>query len=64
MYNPHQRLLNLPSFHPTSKKAYVELLGRDEKRGILASHNIAKSKTGSKEMQAIHFDQEVQVCGN
>jgi hypothetical protein len=24
---------------------------------------IAKSKTGSKEMQVIHFDQEVQVCG-
>jgi hypothetical protein len=24
---------------------------------------IAKSKTGSKEMQVIHFDQDVQVCG-
>jgi hypothetical protein len=24
---------------------------------------IAKSKTGSKEMQGIHFDQDVQVCG-
>jgi hypothetical protein len=23
---------------------------------------IAKSKTGSKEMQVIHFDQDVQVC--
>ena len=33
------------------------------KDGIIASHNIAKSKTGSKEMQIIHFDQEVQVCG-
>jgi len=29
---------------------------------LLASHNIAKSKTGSKEMQGIHFDQDVQVC--
>ena len=28
---------------------------------ILVSHNIAKSKTGSKEMQVIHFDQDVQV---
>jgi hypothetical protein len=24
---------------------------------------IAKSKAGSKEMQGIHFDQDVQVCG-
>jgi len=24
---------------------------------------IAKSKIGSKEMQVIHFDQDVQVCG-
>jgi hypothetical protein len=24
---------------------------------------VAKSKTGSKEMHGIHFDQDVQVCG-
>jgi hypothetical protein len=24
---------------------------------------IVKSKTGSKEMRVIHFDQDVQVCG-
>ena len=42
--------------------AYVDLwVGIKE--GILVSHNIAKSKTGSKEMQVIHFDQDVQVCG-
>ena len=37
--------------------AYVDLLV-GIKKGILASHNIAKSKTGSEEMQVIHFDQE------
>ena len=33
------------------------------KIGILASHNVAKSKTGPKEMQVIHFDQDCEsVC--
>jgi len=43
--------------------AYVDLwVG--VKEGILASHNIAKSKTGSEEMQVIHFDQECASVGN
>jgi len=41
--------------------AYVDLwVGIKE--GILASYNIAKSKIDLKEMQVMHFDQDVQVC--
>ena len=50
-------------FHPTSKKAYVELWIWMKYGNILALR-ILLSQTGSKEMQAIHFDQEVQVCEN
>ena len=39
------------------------VLGRYE-RGILTSHNIAKSKTRSKEMQVIHFDQDCASVWN
>ena len=43
-------------------KSLYGALSRYERQGILASHNVAKSKTRSKEIQVIHFDQEVQVC--
>jgi hypothetical protein len=35
---PYQRLLNLPSFHPTSKKAYVEFWVGMKYGNILALH--------------------------
>jgi len=43
-------------------KGLYGALSRYDRQGILASHNVAMSKTGSKEIQVIHFDQEVQVC--
>ena len=43
--------------------AYVDLwVGIKE--SILASHNVAKSKTGPKEMQVIHFDQDCASVWN
>ena len=39
------------------------VLGRYEKWGILASHILLSQRPDLKEMQVIHFDRDVQVCG-
>jgi hypothetical protein len=52
----------LPSFHILPLKLWVEFwVGM--KVGILASHILLSQKPNHKEMQVIHFDREVQVCG-
>ena len=41
----------------------LKLLSRYEKWGILASHILLSQIPNLKEMQVIHFDQDMQVCG-
>ena len=53
----------LPSLHILPLKLLSGVLGRYEKWGILASHILLSQKPDLKEMQVIHFDQDVQVCG-
>ena len=52
----------LPSFHILLLKLLSGVLGRYEKWGILASHILLSERPDLKEMQDIHFDQDVQVC--
>jgi hypothetical protein len=59
---PYQRLLNLPFFHPASKKAYAEIwVGMRVRHTCITC--IAKPNNGSMEKYVILLDQDVHVCG-
>ena len=49
-------------FHILPLRLLSGVVGRYEKWGILASHILLSQKLDLKEMQVIHFDQDVQVC--
>jgi hypothetical protein len=54
--------LNFPSFHILPLRLWVEFwVGM--KVGILASHILLSQRPDHKEMQVIHFDQDMRVCG-
>ena len=50
-------------FHPTSKKAYVELKVGMKRRWHTYIAFVAKPKLGSSKRSVILPDQDVQVCG-
>ena len=50
-------------FHILPLRLLSGVLSRYEKWGILASHILLSQRPDLKEMQVIHFDQDVQVCG-
>ena len=52
----------MPSFSPTSNKAYVEFRVGIKRHACFSY--VAKSKAESKKKQVMQSDQEVQVCGN
>jgi hypothetical protein len=52
----------LPSFHILPLRALSGALGTYESGGILASYILLSQKPDHKEMQVIHFDQDVPVC--
>jgi hypothetical protein len=64
MYNePHQGILIFfPFFILPLKGFLVEFWVGMKLRHICITY-FAKSKTKSKKIQVIHFDQDVQVCG-
>ena len=59
--NPYQGNA-MPSFSPTSNKAYVEFRVGIKRHACFSY--VAKSKAESKKKQVMQSDQEVQVCGN
>jgi ribulose kinase len=53
----------MPSFSPTSSKAYVELRVGKKFKGILVSHMLLIPRPDPKEKQVINLDQDVHVYG-
>jgi hypothetical protein len=53
----------MPSFSPTSNRAYVELRVGKNVESILVSHMMLSQRPDPKEKQVINLDQDVHVCG-
>jgi hypothetical protein len=60
---PHQRHLNFAFFSYPTTKGFDGVLGRYESRAYLHHIFLLSQKPYHKEMQVIHSDQDVQVCG-
>jgi hypothetical protein len=53
----------MPSFSPTSNRAYVEFRVGKKVQGILVSHMMLSQRPDPKEKQVINLDQDMHRCG-